>query len=196
MYLNAAAEALLGRPRTMLLGTSIWDAFPDSANASADSAHRRALAAREPVSFEAAYPEVDLWLEVRVCPSAAGYTVYLRDISAGKRAEAALREREARLRTQYQAFPLPTYTWEYRDGDFIFTDYNAAAATFASGNLAAFIGRRATNLCRPAGGARAPGPLPGLAHHASTSRYGTPLPICSSPMSGRHRIWWSCTPRI
>ena len=54
----------------------------------------------------------------------------LRDFAAAATTEIALREREARLRAQYQAFPLLTYTWRYVNGDFIFTDYNAAAKEF------------------------------------------------------------------
>jgi GAF domain-containing protein len=51
----------------------------------------------------------------------------LRDFAAMALTEIALREKEARLRAQYQAFPLHTYSWRHHEGDFIFTDYNATA---------------------------------------------------------------------
>ncbi len=60
------------------------------------------------------------------------------------RRHAALRQSEARLRTQYQAFPLPTYTWEHRAGDFFLIDYNLSADTAARGTLADKLGEPAS----------------------------------------------------
>ncbi|HET8631517.1 MAG TPA: PAS domain S-box protein, partial [Thermomicrobiales bacterium] len=72
----------------------------------------------------------------------------LLDITAQKEAEAALRAGEARLRTQYQALPLPTYTWQRRGDDFVFVDYNAAGDAFARGTLAAKLGQPASDIYR------------------------------------------------
>ena len=54
----------------------------------------------------------------------------------------ALGASETRLRAQYQAFPLPTYTWQ-REGDaFILTDYNDALVACTRGDIAAQRGVR------------------------------------------------------
>ena len=58
----------------------------------------------------------------------------------------ALRWNEARLRTQYQALPLPTYTWEHRNGDFLLLDYNAAAERIARGTLQEKLGQAASDI--------------------------------------------------
>jgi len=68
----------------------------------------------------------------------------LRDFTAAAMTEIALREREARLEAQYQAFPLLTYTWRHFDGDFIFTDYNAAAKRFSERFMARSLGLTAS----------------------------------------------------
>ena len=75
----------------------------------------------------------------------------LRDFAAAAMTEIALREREFRLEAQYQAFPLPTYTWRTIDGDFIFTDYNAAARASSGKSLRNPWARRpalSTTPCR------------------------------------------------
>jgi diguanylate cyclase (GGDEF)-like protein/PAS domain S-box-containing protein len=71
-----------------------------------------------------------------------------RELAEREAAEVALRERESRLRAQYQAFPLPTYTWRRDGDDFVFADYNQAADAFARGTLAAQLGRTAAVLYR------------------------------------------------
>ncbi len=148
VYLNPRAEALFGRPRAALLGARGWDVFPEVVGTGIEEAYRRAMTSGVAVAFEAAYPGGDTWFEVRAYPSPAGLAVYFQDITPRKVAEAALRAREARLRAQYQAFPLPTYTWRHADGDFVFAEYNAAADAFARGALAARPGGRASALYR------------------------------------------------
>lgn len=68
--------------------------------------------------------------------------VVLLDIHDRKMAEAALRTSEERFRTQFKNIPLPTYTWQKIDGDYILTDYNDAAAKITQGGIARFVGQR------------------------------------------------------
>ncbi|MBV5257906.1 PAS domain S-box protein [Synechococcus moorigangaii CMS01] len=50
-----------------------------------------------------------------------------RDITARNEATQKIRAAEARRRSQYLNFPIPTYTWQHRDGHFYLIDYNSAA---------------------------------------------------------------------
>ncbi|WP_024545814.1 PAS domain S-box protein [Picosynechococcus sp. NKBG15041c] len=50
-----------------------------------------------------------------------------RDITARNEADLKIRSTEARLRSQYLNFPIPTYTWQHREGNFYLINYNSAA---------------------------------------------------------------------
>ncbi|HEX2966256.1 MAG TPA: PAS domain S-box protein, partial [Syntrophorhabdaceae bacterium] len=54
----------------------------------------------------------------------AGYTI---DTTELQHVEQALKESEFRLKRLYQESPIPTFTWQRKEGDFILVDYNHAA---------------------------------------------------------------------
>jgi PAS domain S-box-containing protein len=64
------------------------------------------------------------------------------DVTARRRVELALKENEKKMRTQYKCFPVPTYTWQKMDNDFILVDYNDAAYHFTAGGVQKLVGRR------------------------------------------------------
>ncbi|WP_459644593.1 PAS domain-containing protein, partial [Kineococcus sp. NUM-3379] len=93
VYVNAAAETLIGRPREELLGGVLWELFPHTVGSEFERNYRRAAETGEPVTFEAYYPEpLSTWYQIRAWPSADGVFVYCVDV--GERI--AVRE-EARL---------------------------------------------------------------------------------------------------
>ncbi len=97
-YVNAEAERLLGAVRAGLIGTSIWDAFPDSLGSAFETRYREAVSSGIPVSFEAHYPApLDAWYEVRAWPSADGLAVYFVDITSRREAQDALDRSAHRL---------------------------------------------------------------------------------------------------
>jgi two-component system, cell cycle sensor histidine kinase and response regulator CckA len=61
-------------------------------------------------------------------------------------AEQDLRASEARFRTLFNAIPLPTYTWQRVDDDFILTDYNVATLATTDGKIVNLVGMRASEL--------------------------------------------------
>jgi PAS domain S-box-containing protein len=62
------------------------------------------------------------------------------DITDLKRIENELRESETKLKAQYKAIPVPTYTWQKRGEDFVLVDYNDAAGDFTRGKIEDYIG--------------------------------------------------------
>jgi serine phosphatase RsbU (regulator of sigma subunit)/PAS domain-containing protein len=87
-YVNAAAEALLGRCRREVLGSSLWATLPAMAGGVFADSYRAAVASGEPVTFEAAYPDDEgTWLEVRAWPGPDGLGLYLLDVTDRRSAE-------------------------------------------------------------------------------------------------------------
>ena len=93
-YLNDRAEQVLGRRREELLGRNVWEEFAPAVGTVFEREYRRAMATGTPAAFEARYPPLGAWLEVRAYPGPAGLTVYFQDVTARKAAEA---ERERLL---------------------------------------------------------------------------------------------------
>jgi PAS domain S-box-containing protein len=122
-YVNTQAERLLRRRWDELLGRRVWDEFPEAVGSEFDRQYRRAASERMAVTFEAFYPPLDTWFEVRTYPSTEGVSVYFHDISARKSAEAARDEAETNLRESERRFrqmadAMPQITWTARaDGN-------------------------------------------------------------------------------
>ncbi len=89
-YVNAQAERLLSRPRTGLLGRGIWEEFPDAVGSVFERQYRQAAADQTTVSFEAFFPPLDSWYEVRAFPAPKGLSVFFHDVS--KQVEGRRRE--------------------------------------------------------------------------------------------------------
>ena len=90
-YLNHQACVLLQHPSHELLGKNVWDEFPDAAEMVFHEAFQRAMRDNVPVSFEALYPRLGGWFELRVHPSDDGLAVLFQDINARKISEERIR---------------------------------------------------------------------------------------------------------
>jgi PAS domain S-box-containing protein len=102
-YLNHEAERLLKRPREGLLGHNLWEAF--SVTSTFEHEYKRAVAEQRTATFEAYSQALGLWVDVHAYPSEDGLSVFFRDITRRKQAEAALREGEERFRTLGNSIP-------------------------------------------------------------------------------------------
>ena len=60
--------------------------------------------------------------------------------------EKQLKESEERLKAQYKAIPIPTYTWQKVGDDFVLVDYNDAAIAFTRGKIMNFLGIKAGEM--------------------------------------------------
>ncbi len=70
----------------------------------------------------------------------------LQDVTEQHLTELALRAAEEKFRRQCEAMPLPTFIWQYRDGDFVLTEANPAAQKFSEGAIGQFFGETASAI--------------------------------------------------
>ena len=101
-YLNRQAQRVLNRQPRDLLGKVLWDVYPGLVGSEFEKVYRSAAAGREAASATAYYPDHDRWYEVHVYPGPDGVSVYFRDVSDRKRAEAQLRDSEERFRAAFE----------------------------------------------------------------------------------------------
>ncbi len=83
-YLNRKAETLWGKTREQLLGTNIWEAFPQSIHTQAYVELHRAMAEQHTIRFETYSDFLQAWIEVEAYPTESGLGVYFHDISRRK----------------------------------------------------------------------------------------------------------------
>lgn len=90
-YINHKAEEWWGRRKEDLLGTVLWDMFPESEKFAGYRMHHKALSERVSVSWEAFSPYLKVWVQANAYPvSDGGLAVYFRDITERKQTEQEL----------------------------------------------------------------------------------------------------------
>ncbi|MBF9233650.1 PAS domain-containing sensor histidine kinase [Microvirga alba] len=88
-YVNRKTEELWGRRREELMGRVFWDEFPDAVGSEPYRAHINAMRSRHPIQLESLSSLDHRWLDISIFPTAdGGLSVYFRDITERKRAEA------------------------------------------------------------------------------------------------------------
>lgn len=100
-YVNPVAATILraaGLDPAAVIGQVLWDLVPQSWATRLEATFRRAGVEGRVAAVETYYDEVDQWIESRLAPAPDGtLTVISRDVTAQRRAEAALRASESRL---------------------------------------------------------------------------------------------------
>ncbi|MCU0569118.1 MAG: PAS domain S-box protein, partial [Oculatellaceae cyanobacterium Prado106] len=99
-FANPQAGVLLQRAQADLMGKNVWEEFPEAVGSDFYKAYHRAIAEQTTVQFEAYYPPLESWFEVRAYPAQRGLAVYFQNVSARKAAEA---EREELLQQEQAA---------------------------------------------------------------------------------------------
>jgi len=98
--MNAEGERIEGRPRAQLVGTSLWDSWPDLKGSPLGDLWIRAMRDQVPVALEHHYSWPDgrsAWLEMRAYPTDGGLAIFYRDITDRKTSEEELRRTQAEL---------------------------------------------------------------------------------------------------
>jgi signal transduction histidine kinase len=96
-YLNPAGAALAQSAATAPLGLILWDVYPSIAGTPVEDNFRRAMTQREPVDFEQYFPGPggDFWFHFKLYPQPNdGIALYVRNTTAARRTEQALRRAE------------------------------------------------------------------------------------------------------
>jgi PAS domain S-box-containing protein len=96
-YVNREAERVLQRSRDELLGRDMWSEFPEIRGGIFEEKYTQARRDKVPATFEAFYPPLNAWFEVRAFPTGANLAVYFRDITATRQATQALQLSQARF---------------------------------------------------------------------------------------------------
>lgn len=96
-YLNPEAQRLMARPPEDLLGRRITEEFPAAGAGGILAHYRRALAGNTVVQAEEYYERLDLWVQLKIYPSAEGVAVYVRDVTERVRARQQLLQLNAQL---------------------------------------------------------------------------------------------------
>lgn len=89
-YWNQQSGGLLGVSREEILGQDLRELFPDAGDFFQH--YYTAIAEKRDLTFEEYFERTQSWYEVTVYPSAAGLSVYFRDITPRKNAELQLRQ--------------------------------------------------------------------------------------------------------
>ena len=96
-YVNAEAERLMNRPRTEVVGESLWTAFPGLSGSAVEDTYREAVAAGRPMTFETAHRGApERWVEARIWPGPDGIAVYVLDATDRRDAETSALRATAR----------------------------------------------------------------------------------------------------
>ena len=139
VYVNAETERLTGRSRDELLGKNYWEVYPGTLGTIVEREFRRAVREQVPVELEWFSVLRDRWFAIKGYPTRqGGLSIYIRDVTARKQAEEALRESQGRLRAIYDG------TYEYigllaPDGTLL--EANRASLEFAANTRADVVGR-------------------------------------------------------
>jgi PAS domain S-box-containing protein len=80
-YVNPKAEELLQRPRAALIGTPVWEQFPEGIDSAFHKEYLRVMSERVPSVTEAYYPPLNRWFKSRAYPSQDGMSVLFEDIT-------------------------------------------------------------------------------------------------------------------
>ncbi|WP_322518105.1 ATP-binding protein [Rhodopseudomonas palustris] len=156
-YVNAAAERMMRRPASALIGKVAREVYPAVIGSRIEASLQRAMTQRLGSEFEIEHPSSDRWFHLRVAPTnGASVSVYFRDITERKRTEttlrdlndrleeqvaertAELRQKEARLRTIFAA----SYTYQaLLDVDGAVIDANLTSLSGIGASLEDIVGR-------------------------------------------------------
>jgi PAS domain S-box-containing protein len=100
-YANAEAIKISRIQPTDIHSRTYWELFPETIGTDLECASRSVMMTRIAQHLEYFHPPFDLWLEIHILPADEGITLYFRDITPAKRAEA---HRDAAVRQLQQIF--------------------------------------------------------------------------------------------
>lgn len=97
-YVNEKLAQTVGKKREELLGRNIWEVFPEAVGTPVYKAYLRAMEEQVVIDLEHYYPPFERWFQHRFYPSANGVSVFSKEITDSKLAEAKNREKDQQFR--------------------------------------------------------------------------------------------------
>lgn len=190
-FLNRRAKELLS-PSGDVVGSNLFESFPDIVydNSPYVETYRKSMAEGLAGEFEAYYPEpLNLWLRVQSYPADDGIIVFFRDFTAERKAQQALREKQAEaerqrteIETVYRTAPIGLALFDTKD--FRYLRLNDRQAEFFGIPPEQIVGRTLTEMA----------PIEGLRELFEQVLQGTPVQnhmlegeLITRP--GEHRYW-------
>ncbi|CDK39778.1 HTR-like protein [Halorubrum sp. AJ67] len=85
-----------------LVGTSLWEAFPNAAGTEFEAAFERARETGDPTEAQTYYEPAASWFEARIYPSPTGVSVYFRDVTEAVEEREEIERRERVMRRLYE----------------------------------------------------------------------------------------------
>lgn len=110
-YCNKETERILNRKRGDLIGKVLWDEYPEAVGTGIYHNYHKALETQEHLTFEEFYQPMQIWLELTVCPSPNGLSVYFKDITQRKEADLQLLQSNERFEKVAEATHDAIWDW-------------------------------------------------------------------------------------
>jgi diguanylate cyclase (GGDEF)-like protein len=149
-WLNPAAERLLQRPATELVGRSLWAEYPDLAGSALQVTHQTARQTGEPQHLEFRYGPLQRWLEVRTYPHRNDLAVFFRDVHERRSQDEQRAAESSLIRAVLDALPARTAILE-ADGTILSTNTAWAEGSASAGRpFASRVGANYLAACRAA----------------------------------------------
>jgi PAS domain S-box-containing protein len=176
-YANAPASRKLRIPQNELVGLQLHEVFPGAAGAPGAPELERAMRDRATVQFEVHLPLRDSWFDLSAYPTEDGLSLFFRDITRRKQAEAEVAHAHAQLDAFFEHAPIGMGLW---DRELRFVRVNNALAQINGLPVEAHIGRTISEV------------LPGVGSEAAeTFRH---VFATGEPLVGKEVSGWTAAP--
>ena len=111
-YLNESAAAMLERPRTDLIGATLWSYFRNTGSERFQAALEECVRDRRPFAITEYYSPVQRWFESRGFPQDENVVVLFRDISDQRLVDQRLREYSDRMSEAERIAHFGVWRWD------------------------------------------------------------------------------------